>query len=47
VIEFRSSEIERLQAEVALRHGYKIVDHRLEIYVRPISRSRRQPLSGA
>jgi Fur family transcriptional regulator, ferric uptake regulator len=36
VIEFRSPEIERLQAEIAERHGYRILDHRLEIYVTPI-----------
>jgi Fur family ferric uptake transcriptional regulator len=36
VIEFRSPEIERLQAEIAARHGYRIIDHRLEIYVTPL-----------
>jgi Fur family transcriptional regulator, ferric uptake regulator len=36
VIEFRSSEIEALQAEIARRHGFKIVDHRLDIYVVPL-----------
>ncbi len=36
VIEFRSPEIEALQAEIAARHGYRIVDHRLELYVMPI-----------
>jgi Fur family ferric uptake transcriptional regulator len=36
VIEFRSPEIERLQAEIAARHGYRIIDHRLEIYVTPV-----------
>jgi Fur family transcriptional regulator, ferric uptake regulator len=36
VIEFRSPEIEALQAEIAARHGYRIVDHRLELYVTPI-----------
>lgn len=35
VIEFRSDEIERLQEEIARRHGFSIVSHRLEIYVRP------------
>ena len=34
VIEFRSDEIERLQEEIAKRHGFEIVSHRLEIYVR-------------
>ena len=36
VIEFRSEEIERLQDEIARRHGYKIVDHRLELYAVPL-----------
>lgn len=33
VIEFQSPEIERLQAVVARRHGFRLVDHRLELYV--------------
>ena len=36
VIEFKSEEIERLQAEVARRLGYKLVDHRLELYAVPL-----------
>ncbi len=32
VIEFHSEEIERLQEEIARRHGFKIVGHRLELY---------------
>ncbi|HEY0442261.1 MAG TPA: Fur family transcriptional regulator [Xanthobacteraceae bacterium] len=36
VIEFRSEEIERLQAEVARRLGFRLVDHRLELYAVPI-----------
>ena len=36
VIEFRSEEIERLQAEVARRLGYKLMDHRLELYAVPL-----------
>jgi len=32
VIEFEVSEIERLQARAALRHGFHPVSHRLEIY---------------
>ena len=35
VIEFVSEEIERLQREIATRHGYEIVDHSLVLYVRP------------
>jgi Fur family ferric uptake transcriptional regulator len=36
VIEFTSEEIERLQAEVARKLGYKLVDHRLELYAVPL-----------
>lgn len=36
VIEFRSEEIERLQAEVARRLGYRLVGHRLELYAEPL-----------
>jgi Fur family ferric uptake transcriptional regulator len=36
VIEFQSEEIEKLQAEVARRLGYRLVDHRLELYAVPI-----------
>jgi Fur family transcriptional regulator, ferric uptake regulator len=46
VIEFRSPEIEQLEMEVALRHGYKIVYHRLDIYAAPIGRSKRHPRNG-
>ncbi|KAG9609601.1 hypothetical protein KCV01_g3683, partial [Aureobasidium melanogenum] len=35
VIEFVSEEIERLQHEIAERHGYVIEDHSLVLYVRP------------
>jgi Fur family ferric uptake transcriptional regulator len=36
VIEFQSEEIERLQREVARRLGYKLMDHRLELYAVPL-----------
>ena len=36
VIEFRSEEIDRLQTEVARKLGYKLVDHRLELYAVPL-----------
>ena len=36
VIEFQSEEIERLQKEVARKLGYKLVDHRLELYAVPL-----------
>ena len=32
VIEFNNDEIEYLQQEIARRLGYKLVDHRLELY---------------
>ena len=32
VIEFADAEIEALQAAIARRLGYKLVDHRLELY---------------
>ena len=35
VIEFTSDEIERLQREIADRHGYVIEEHSLVLYVRP------------
>ena len=35
VIEFVSEEIERLQEEIAAKHGYEIEDHSLVMYVRP------------
>ncbi len=34
VIEFVNDEIERLQHEIAEKHGYEIVDHSLVLYVR-------------
>ena len=35
VTEFVSEEIERIQAEIAKKHGYEIEDHSLVLYVRP------------
>jgi Fur family ferric uptake transcriptional regulator len=35
VTEFVSDDIERLQKEIAEKHGYTIEDHSLVIYVRP------------
>jgi Fur family ferric uptake transcriptional regulator len=37
VIEFQSEDIERLQREIARRLGYKLVDHRLELYAVPLN----------
>jgi Fur family ferric uptake transcriptional regulator len=36
VVEFMDEEIERLQALIAQRLGYTLVDHRLELYGVPI-----------
>jgi Fur family ferric uptake transcriptional regulator len=36
VVEFMDDEIERLQAAIARRLGYRLVDHRLELYGIPL-----------
>jgi Fur family ferric uptake transcriptional regulator len=36
VIEFQNSEIEQLQRMIAERLGYRLVDHRLELYAVPL-----------
>jgi Fur family ferric uptake transcriptional regulator len=36
VVEFTSEEIETLQKEIARKLGYKLVDHRLELYAVPL-----------
>jgi Fur family ferric uptake transcriptional regulator len=38
VVEFRDEEIERLQAEIARRLGFKLVDHRMELYGVPLKK---------
>ena len=40
VIEFVNEEIERLQRRIAEEHGYKLVDHRLELYGVPLDKAR-------
>ncbi len=35
VVEFVSEEIERLQQDVAEKHGFELLDHSLVLYVRP------------
>src|SRR5437016_628820 len=42
VIEFKSEEIEKLQAEVARRLGFRLVDHRLELYGVPLDDSKKR-----
>ncbi len=36
IIEFFNEEIERLQEKIAKEHGYRLVDHRLELYCVPL-----------
>ena len=37
VIEFVNEEIEALQEKIAREHGYRLVDHRLELYGVPLT----------
>ena len=39
VIEFHNEEIERLQREIARRHGYDLIGHRLELYGVPLDQA--------
>ncbi|MBF0373918.1 MAG: transcriptional repressor [Alphaproteobacteria bacterium] len=36
VIEFHSDEIEAMQREIARRHGFRLIGHRLELYGVPL-----------
>ena len=38
VIEFRNEEIEALQDAIARKLGYRLVDHRLELYAVPLTK---------
>lgn len=38
VIEFRNEEIERLQERIAAELGFRLIDHRLELYAVPLDR---------
>ncbi len=40
VIEFKNEEIEALQDAIAEKLGYRLVDHRLELYGIPLSKER-------
>jgi Fur family transcriptional regulator, ferric uptake regulator len=40
VIEFRNEEIERIQERIARDLGYRLVDHRLELYAVPLDKNR-------
>jgi Fur family ferric uptake transcriptional regulator len=41
VVEFRSEEIEALQRAIAERLGYRLVDHRLELYAVPVGKAQK------
>ncbi|MHB0951109.1 MAG: Fur family transcriptional regulator [Allorhizobium sp.] len=41
VIEFHSPEIEALQERIAREHGFRLVDHRLELYGVPLKQDDR------
>ena len=40
VVEFHDPEIEELQQRIAARLGYRLVDHRMELYAVPVVSSR-------
>ncbi len=42
VIEFHNEAIEKIQEEVARQLGFKLVDHRLELYGVPLSREEKK-----
>jgi Fur family ferric uptake transcriptional regulator len=42
VIEFRNEQVERLQREIAEKLGFKLVDHRLELYGVPLGKAERK-----
>lgn len=46
VIEFANAEIERLQEEIARRLGFRLVDHRLELYGVPLGEDERRGEEG-
>lgn len=35
VVEFQNQQIEKLQRDIADKHGYELVDHSLVLYVKP------------
>jgi Fur family ferric uptake transcriptional regulator len=39
VLEFHNDEIEKLQIEIARKLGFKLVDHRMELYGMPIKKA--------
>lgn len=42
VIEFRNDQVERLQREIAEKLGFKLIDHRLELFGVPLGKGERK-----
>lgn len=38
VVEFMNDEIERLQKDIARKHGFELIDHSLVLYVKPLKK---------
>ena len=47
VIEFADAEVEELQRRIAERLGYRLVDHRMELYAVPLDRAEPAPAESA
>ncbi|MBO0332571.1 transcriptional repressor [Sneathiella sp. CAU 1612] len=45
VIEFTSDQIEELQKKIAKELGFELIDHRLELYGKPLSKSAKGSVS--
>ena len=41
IIEFHDESLEKLKSKIALDLGYKLVDHRLELYATPIDKTKK------
>ena len=41
VLEFQDAELEALQAKIAERMGFRLIDHRMELYAVPLKRDAR------
>lgn len=47
IVEFEEPQIEVLQEQVATKHGFHVVSHRHEVYVRCVEDCGQRPSSGA
>lgn len=47
VVEFHSEDIEKIQSEIARKLGFKLVDHRLELYGVPLDGGLDSALDGS